>query len=74
MGKPQGGGNVLQGGGPNDTTVWFVDVGPFEGNGEDGRRGTHRFPWVDHREAIAEDRRRDVVDVWGGSSAVSGGK
>ena len=26
--RPQGGGNVLQGGGPSNITVWFVDVGP----------------------------------------------
>ena len=30
--RPQVGGNVVQGGGPRDITVWFVDVGPVGGN------------------------------------------
>ena len=58
--RPQGGGNVLQGGGTIDTTVWFGDVGIFGGNGEEGGRGTHRVPQIDHREASAAVRRRDV--------------
>ena len=33
-GRTKGGGNVLQGGVPSDSTVWFVDVGPFSNNGE----------------------------------------
>ena len=33
-GRPQGGGNVLQGGGSSDTPVWVGDVGPFCSNGE----------------------------------------
>ena len=59
-GRPQGGGNVLQGGGPINTTVWFGDVGNFGRNGEEGIRVTHRFPKIDLGEASAVDRRRDV--------------
>ena len=33
-GRPQGGGNVLQGGGPCNNTVWSGDMGTFGGNGE----------------------------------------
>ena len=65
--------NVLQGGGPSNTTVWFVHVGNFCGNGEGGRRGKHKLPQTDHGEASAADRRRDVGDARGGSSAGSGG-
>ena len=32
-GRPQGDGNVLQGSGTSDITVWFVDMGHFGGNG-----------------------------------------
>ena len=41
-------------------TVWFGDVGPFGGNGEEGVRGTHRFTHKYYREEITEDRRRGL--------------
>ena len=66
-GIPQGGGNVLQGSGSSDTTVWFGDVGPFGSNGEEGRRDTHRVPQTYHWEASVEVRRRDVGYARGGS-------
>ena len=69
--RPQGGGNVLQGGGPSNITVWFVDVGPFGNNIKEGRRVTHWLPLIDHGEARAADSRRDMGDARGGSSAES---
>ena len=32
-GRTKGVGNVVQGGGSSDTTVWFGDVGTFGSNG-----------------------------------------
>ena len=72
MGRIQVGGNFLQDSGPSDINLWFGDVGPFGGNVEEGRRGTHRFPHTDHGEASAADRRREVGDAQGVSSAGSG--
>ena len=40
-GRPQGDGNVLQGGGSGNTTAWVKDVGPLCRNVEEGGRGTH---------------------------------
>ena len=40
-GRPQGGGNVLQGGGSRNTTVWVGYVGPSGRNVEEGGRDTH---------------------------------
>ena len=40
---PQGGGNILQGGGLSDTNVWVGGVGTFRSNGDEGRRDAH---WV----------------------------
>ena len=40
--RPQGGGNVLQRGGPSNITVWFLDVGTFGNNIKEGRR-THVY-------------------------------
>ena len=47
-GRPQVGGNVLQGGGQSGTTVWFRYVGHLGRNGEEGRRGIHSVPQIDH--------------------------
>ena len=47
-------------------------MGPFGGNGVEGKRGTHRVPQEDHREVSAAYRRRDVGDAQGRSSAGSG--
>ena len=58
--RTQGGGNVLQGGGTRDISVWFGDLGPFGRNGEECRRGTHGIPQTDHGEASESDSRRDV--------------
>ena len=69
-GIPQGGGNVLQGGGSVYTTVLFRDVDPFGSNEEEGGRDAHWVPYTDHGEAIAAVRRRDVGDSWGGRSVV----
>ena len=46
-------------------------MGPFGGNGEEGRRVTYRVPQTYHGEASVGDRRRDVGDACGGSSARS---
>ena len=46
-------------------------MGHFGGKEED-IRGTHMVPQKDYGEASAADRRRDVGDAWGGSSAGSG--
>ena len=35
-GRPQGGDNVLQGGGSGDTTVWVGDAGTFGRNLKEG--------------------------------------
>ena len=70
-GRTHGGGNVLQGGGPSDITVWFGDVGTFGGNGKEDRRVTQRVPHKYHGETIVADRRREVGDDRGGSSAES---
>ena len=43
-GRPQGIGNVLQGGGSGDTTIWVRDVGNFGGNVEEGVRDAHWVP------------------------------
>ena len=71
-GIPQGGSNVLQGGGPGNTDVWFRDVGTFGGNGEESRRAAHRFTHTYHREVSAEDRRRYVGEAQDPSSAGRG--
>ena len=63
--------NFLQGGGTNNNNLWFVDVGPFGGNVEEGRRGTHRLTQKDHGEASVADRIQDVGYAWGGISAGS---
>ena len=54
---------MLQGGCPSDTTVWFGDLGPFDRNGEEGRKGIYRVPQKYHREVIVADRRQDVGDA-----------
>ena len=72
-GRTQGGENVLQGGGPSNITVWFEDVGPFGGNGEEVRRSTHRVPQKEHGEASEADARQDMGDARGRISAGSGG-
>ena len=72
-GITQGGVNILQGNCPSDITLWFVDMGPFVGNGEEGRRGTHRLPQRYHREESSADKRRGVGDARVRSSAGSGG-
>ena len=43
-GKPQGGGDFLQGGGSCNTTVWVGDVGPFGRNREEGVSDSHWVP------------------------------
>ena len=48
MGRPQGGRNVLQGGGAGDIIVWFGDMDPFGGNVEEGGRDAHWVPSADH--------------------------
>ena len=68
-GRPQGGGNFLQGGVTSNITVWSREVGNFGGNGEEGRRGTHSLPQTDHGEVSVADGIRNVGDSWGGSSA-----
>ena len=42
--RPQGGGNVLQGGGSRYTTECFGDMGTSGSNGEEGGRDTHWVP------------------------------
>ena len=59
----QGGVNVLQGSGPSNITVWFEDVGPFGGNGEEVRRSTQRVPQKEHGEASEADARQDMGDA-----------
>ena len=65
-GGSQGVGNILQGGGTINMTVWFAYLGPFGGNGEKGRRITHIFSHTDHGEASAVGSRRDMGDAWAG--------
>ena len=72
-GGPQGVGNVLQGGGTSDITVWLGYLGPFGGNSEEGIRSTHGFSQIDHGEAILADSRRYMGDIRGGIGAGSGG-
>ena len=43
-GRPQGDGNVIQGGGSSNTTVWVGDVGTFDRNVEEGGRDAHWVP------------------------------
>ena len=57
-GGPQGVRNILQGGVTSNINVWFVDLGPFGGNGEEGRRITHIFSQIYHGEASAANNRR----------------
>ena len=71
--RPQGGRNVLMGGGTSNTTVWFVYVGPFGVNGEEDRRGKHRVTQTDPGEVSVADTRRGVGDARGGISAGSSG-
>ena len=71
--RHQGGINVLKGGGISGTTVWLIDVVPFGGNVEEGRRGTHRFHQTYNGEAIVEDKRWDVGDARGRSIAERSG-
>ena len=49
-------------------------MGPFDGNVEEGGRGTHRLPKTDHRETSAADMRRVVGYTQGEISAGSVGK
>ena len=72
-GRTQGVSNVLQGGITSDINIWFRDLGPFGGNGKEGRRSTHIFSQTDHKEASAEDSRQDMGDAQGGSSVGRGG-
>ena len=72
-GRPQGGGNVLQGGGSSNNTVCIGDVGIFGSNVEEGRRDTYMVPQTYHGEASAAVRRQEVGDIWGGSSVGSSG-
>ena len=72
-GGPQCVGNVLQGGGTSDITVWFGDLSPFSGNGEECRRRTRGFYQTDHVEASTADIRRYMGDARGRSSAGSSG-
>ena len=44
-------------------------MGTFGENGEESRRGTHRFPQTDHGEESTSDRRRDMGYAWVESSA-----
>ena len=44
-------------------------MGIFGGNGEEVIRGIHRVPQIYHREASATDRRLNVGDAQGKSSA-----
>ena len=67
--RPQGGGNVLQGGGAGSTIVWVGYVGPFGGNGEEGGRDAYWVPSTYHWETDAGVRRPDVGDARGGRSA-----
>ena len=46
-------------------------MGPFGGNGEEGKRGTHMIPHTDNEEAREVGRRRDIGDSRGGSSVRS---
>ena len=48
-------------------------MGTFDGNVEEGRRGTHRVSQTDHGKASAADSRRDVGDAQGGNIARSCG-
>ena len=47
-------------------------MGPFSGNGKEGRRGTHRVHQTYHGEASASDNIRDMGDAQGGRIAVYG--
>ena len=40
--------NFLQGSGAGYYTVWVVDMGPFDDNGEEGGRDTHWVPFSYH--------------------------
>ena len=64
--RTQGVRNFLQGGGAGNSTVWVRDMGPFEGNVEEGRRDTHGVPATDHGEASEVVKRRDMGDTGGG--------
>ena len=46
-------------------------MGIFGGNGEEVIRGIHRVPQTDHGESSATDRRLNVGDAQGKSSAGS---
>ena len=72
-GRPQGGRNVLQGGGSINNNVWFRDVGPFGSHGEEGRRNTHIVPQTDQGEARSAVSIWDVRDARGGRSTGSSG-
>ena len=49
--RPQGIGNVIQVGDTSGTTLWFRHLVTLCGNGEEGRRDTHRFSLEEYREA-----------------------
>ena len=56
-GGSQDGGNVLQGGGTGSTSFWFVYLGTFDGNVEEGRGYKHGFTEADYGETSATEDR-----------------
>ena len=64
-GITQGVGNFLQGGGAGHSIVWVRDVGPFGGNGVEGRGDTHEVPATDHRALGESVSRREMGDADG---------
>ena len=73
MGRPQGGENVLQGGGVVNPIVWVRDVGPFGGNAEEGGRDSHWVPLTYNGEASVAVRRQDMGYAWGGNNVGGSG-
>ena len=55
--------NFLQGSGAGYYTVWVIDMGPFDDNGEEGGRDTHWVPFSYHGSASKADKRRDMGDA-----------
>ena len=70
-GKPQSGGNILQGGHTGGTHLWLGDLVNFSGDGGDYGGDTHRVYEADHEEGGAAEGRRDVGEYQGGSSSGS---
>ena len=72
-GRPQGGRNVLQGGGSSGPTVWIEHVGNFGSNVEEGGRDAHRVPHKYLREESLVGRIQYVGHTRFGRSARGSG-